>query len=54
MVDALTVEKIGEETMSDEQAKLFAASICTGVRAYIAAHRAEFEAWQREQEANKT
>ena len=39
--------------MSDEQAKLFAAAICTGVRGYIAAHRAEFEAWRREQEATK-
>ena len=39
--------------MSDEQAKLFATSICASVKAYISAHRAEFEAWRREQEATK-
>lgn len=53
MVDALAVEKIGGKTMSDEQAKLFAVSICASVKAYIAAHRAEFAEWQAGQEASE-
>ena len=51
MSDPLTVETIGGAGMSDEQAKIFALSIFAGVKAYISEHRAEFEIWQREQEA---
>lgn len=49
MPDSLTVETIGEKSMSNEQAKYFALSIFSGVKAYIKEHRAEFEEWQREQ-----
>ena len=37
--------------MSDMQAEYFALSIFAGLKSYIAEHRAEFEEWQREQEA---
>lgn len=49
MSDPTTVEIVGGESMSNEQAKYFALSIFAGVKAYIKEHRAEFEEWQREQ-----
>ena len=47
----LTVETMGGGDMSDKQAEYFALSLFAGVKSYIAEHRAEFEEWQREQEA---
>lgn len=35
--------------MSQEQAKLFAVSIYAGVKAYLQAHRSEFNQWLQEQ-----
>ena len=49
MSDRLTVEALGGESLSKEQAKYFALSIFDGVKLYVKEHRAEFEAWQREQ-----
>ena len=51
MSDPLTIETIGGEKLSDEQVKYFAVSVFAGVKQYISEHRAEFEAWQREQGA---
>lgn len=39
--------------IGDEQAKQFARSIFAGVKEYIQGHRAEFDAWQAEQEAGE-
>lgn len=52
MPNPLTVETIGGESMSSEQAKYFALSILAGVKSYVQTHRTEFEEWQREQEAD--
>lgn len=49
MSDPLTVELIGGGDMGNEQARDFALSIFAGVKRYIKEHRAEFEAWEKEQ-----
>ncbi len=46
----LHVETTGYSAISDNQAKFFAVSIFSEVKNYIAAHRAEFEAWLYEEE----
>lgn len=47
MPNALTVNTSGAVLMGDEQAKYFAMSIFSEMKAYIKAHPAEFEAWKR-------
>lgn len=48
--DPLTVLTSGETIMGKKQAELFAISIFASAKAYIRDHRAEYEAWLREQE----
>lgn len=51
MANALAVNTSGGVDMGTEQAKYFAISIFADLKAYVKAHRAEYEQWLIEQEA---
>ena len=51
MSDTLTIKTSGVAVLGEEQAKYFALSIFADVKAYVKAHRAEYEQWLAEQEA---
>lgn len=51
MANALAVNTSGGVDMGTEQAKYFAISIFADLKAYVKAHKAEYEQWLIEQEA---
>ena len=53
MSDTLTIKTSGVAGLGEEQAKHFALSIFADAKAYIKAHRAEYEQWLKEQEAGE-
>ena len=53
MSDTLTIKTSGAAVLGEEHAKHFALSIFADAKAYIKAHRAEYEQWLKEQEAGE-
>lgn len=50
MPNTMTVLTNGAAVLGDKQAQYFALCISSAVKSYIKTHRAEYEAWEREQQ----